>query len=59
MIDCTDDPCHLKWLVLDNRQLLDYIGDGSCSDGTPFNATDTSGLENCPVNIFYCTDEHH
>jgi len=34
--DCYLDPCHLVWLLEDNRQLLDKQVGGQCNDGTYF-----------------------
>ena len=55
-IDCGD--CHLTWLIRDNRQLLDAVVGGSCSNGTRFGALDPSGYANCPVIILLAYDRH-
>ena len=46
-IDCESDPCHLTWLVRDNRHLLNPIADGRCSNGTRFDDLDPNTI--CPV----------
>ena len=34
--DCEKDPCHLAWLIRDNRNLLGALRDATCSNGTKF-----------------------
>lgn len=46
-IDCTDDPCHLAWLIRDNPNLLRYVKYGECSNGTLFENLNPFGFENC------------
>ena len=48
-INCQDDPCHLAWLVRDNRHLLAAVR-ATCSDGTAFSDLDYSG-DICPHSI--------
>ena len=35
-IDCETDPCHLAWLIRDNRQLLPAVFLANCANGTSF-----------------------
>ena len=30
-IDCENDPCHLNWLIKNNRQLFNYVKSGYCN----------------------------
>ena len=48
-IDCESDPCHLAWLIKDNRYLLNPIADGVCSNGTKFTDVDSNYFTFCPV----------
>jgi len=34
--DCTNDPCHLLWLLRDNRHFLPRVWYASCENGTLF-----------------------
>nr|CAG4641628.1 EOG090X04MD [Eurycercus lamellatus] len=48
-IDCESDPCHLAWIIRDNRELLlTFVLEGVCSNGTPFSALDEQVLASCP-----------
>ena len=49
-IDCTTDPCHLAWLIRDNRQLINYVRYGYCSNGTAFSDLNAFGYSNCPIS---------
>jgi len=49
-IDCEMDPCHLAWLIRDNRHLLSAIG-GQCSNGTLFDYLDPNAFTDFPVII--------
>lgn len=42
--DCYSDPCHLAWLLRDNRHLLNHLLSGQCEDSTY--------LSNLPVEMF-------
>ena len=46
-INCTDDPCHLAWLIRDNPNLLEYVKYGECSNGTRFEHLNPFGFEDC------------
>ena len=49
-IDCTANLCDLAWLIRDNRQLLNYVKSGTCSNGTAFTNLNPSGFPiNCNV----------
>lgn len=49
-IDCEGDPCHLAWLIRDNRHLMKYIGySGRCSNYTSLSDLDPNTI--CPVVI--------
>ena len=50
-IDCENDPCHLAWIVRDNRILLNAIPGAQCSNGTSFMNLNPSTL--CSVNIYW------
>ena len=51
-IDCVSDPCHLAWLIRDNRNLLKVVDGATCSNGTGFEELDPDGFQNCPVPNF-------
>ena len=51
-IDCKSDPCHLAWLVRDNRHLLASISGGKCSDGTELKNLDPETI--CQVYTYIC-----
>ena len=36
LIDCDSDPCHLTWLLRDNRHFLNRVHNAKCSDGVSF-----------------------
>ena len=36
-IDCFTDPCHLAWIVNENRQHLNHVQYATCSNGTALN----------------------
>ena len=46
--DCKTDPCHLAWLLRDNRNYLDYIDGAACFNGTTFDQLIPNGIKNCP-----------
>ena len=49
-IDCESDPCHLAWLVRDNRQLLKVIPNADCEWKavlTPLERLDLNIFNNC------------
>ena len=46
-IDCVTDPCHMAWLIRDNRNLLSAIGFATCADGTPFGQLSANNYANC------------
>lgn len=54
--DCEDDPCHLSWLIVDNRHLLDVLnsrGSVYCSNDTSFTSLDPEVLASeCKVRKF-------
>ena len=45
--DCESDPCHLAWLIRDNRDLFGRLDDARCSNGTLFNQLDPDGFNQC------------
>ena len=47
-IDCESDPCHLAWLLRDNRQFLNALLQASCSNGSAFDQLDPTGYDGCP-----------
>ena len=50
-IDCDSDPCHLAWLLRDNRHLLQSVYNGTCSSLVRFEDIDPkTKFELCPVN---------
>ena len=48
-IDCSD--CHLAWLIRYNRNLMQAVKSGYCSNGTRFESLDPNGFADCPVII--------
>jgi len=46
-MDCIEDPCHLAWLVRDNRHLLTSVR-ATCSNGTAFADLDQGDI--CPTS---------
>jgi len=48
-IDCVTDICHLAWLVRDNPNLLNYVQNGVCNNGTTFKALLPEGFNSCPI----------
>ena len=53
-IDCESDPCHLAWLLRDNRDLMGPIYRATCSNGTEFENLDPNAFANCPVtNVWF------
>lgn len=53
-IDCDSDPCHLTWLLRENRHYLNLIHNGKCLNGLSFGDVNSEPmLENCPVNILF------
>ena len=48
--DCVSDPCHLAWLIRDNRQLLDQVPAARCSNGVAFKDLDVSQFNDCPAS---------
>ena len=46
--DCKTDPCHLAWLLRDNRELLDNIDGAACSNGTLFEDLNPDSFKQCP-----------
>ena len=46
-VDCESDPCHLSWLIRDNRHLLKAIYHGTCLNGTRFEDLNPNTI--CPV----------
>lgn len=50
--DCDSDPCHLAWIIRDERLFLTHISETvSCSNGTLFLDLDPSGLVDCPSDV--------
>ena len=45
--DCSDDLCHLAWLIRDNRQLLKATYGATCSNGTYFERLNPNGFGDC------------
>jgi len=51
-IDCDADPCHISWLIRDNRLLIENIFGGSCSNGDFLADLDKNAYDNCTkVNL--------
>ena len=50
-IDCECDPCHLNWLIRDNRQLLPAVYLATCANGTALQDLDSGGFDDCTVII--------
>ena len=50
--DCERDPCHLAWLIRDNRDLLGRLsGNTTCSNGTTFEQLNPNEFDECiPLN---------
>ena len=54
--DCSEDICHLAWIVRDNRNLLPYLQlnygkkhyRAQCINGTLFEDLDPDALLECP-----------
>ena len=46
--DCETDPCHLAWLIRDNRHLLAPIYGATCSNGTQFTQLISNDFSHCP-----------
>ena len=46
--DCASDPCHMAWLIRDNRDLLTPVASAQCSNGTWFTDLNPSALKGCP-----------
>ena len=49
-IDCETDPCHLAWLLRDNRYLLSSFSDAKCSNGTELKKVDRRMFGHCRTN---------
>ena len=49
-LDCSTDKCHLAWLIRDNPNLLKYVVDATCSNGTLFTDLKPADFDaqNCP-----------
>ena len=47
--DCVTEPCHLAWLIRDNRHLLQTVHNGRCLNGTRFEDLDTNTI--CPLTV--------
>ena len=45
--DCRSDPCHLAWLLRDNRNLLGSVENARCEDGTPVEDLSPVLFEEC------------
>ena len=45
--DCSIDKCHLAWLIRDNKNLLNYVKDGTCTNGTAFTALKVADYAKC------------
>ena len=53
--DCSGDPCHLAWIIDENRHLLDNLAvdfrrhrsKPRCSNGTYFHDLDRQRFTNC------------
>ncbi len=47
--DCYLDPCHLAWLLRDNRNLLNgFYNPPECANGTAFEDLSPSLFQDCP-----------
>ena len=54
-IDCVSDPCHLAWLIRDNRNLLKVVGNGRCTDGKRFEDIDPNTFfSSCESPVTLC-----
>ena len=63
--DCSKDPCHLAWIIRDNRQFLKFLKRDKnydecnedvnknyramCSNGTSFDDLDQNGFDHCQL----------
>ena len=51
--DCSEDHCHLAWIIRDEPELLEKIscqlGLPACSNGTLFRDLDPSAFADCPI----------
>ena len=48
-IDCETDPCHLAWLIRDNRQLLPAVFLANCANGTSLQDLNANEFSSCQV----------
>jgi len=48
--DCIEDPCHLTWLLRDNRHFLPFVWNAACANGTLFEdiQPDDPMFKDCP-----------
>lgn len=46
--DCYSNPCHLAWLLRDNRNLLNSLTNARCADGTAFEDLSSNLFDKCP-----------
>ena len=42
--------CHLAWLIRDNRHMLHFVSNATCSNGVKFKMLDPSSYDICPVS---------
>ena len=47
-IDC-EDLCHLKWLIIDHRNLLKFVQSGRCSNGLALDYLGYNLFKDCPL----------
>ena len=47
--DCEYDPCHLNWIIRDDRNLLSAVYMATCANGTKLGELDSSGFTDCTV----------
>lgn len=47
-IDCESDPCHLTWILVDNRHLLKTIYGARCLDGNLLDSINPETFSHCP-----------
>jgi len=49
-LNCNEDPCHLAWIF--NQNLLKFVFNAVCSNGTLFKDLDSESFAECYVIIF-------
>ena len=49
-LNCNEDPCHLAWIF--NQNLLEFIFNAACFNGTLLKDLDVESFAECYVIIF-------